>query len=67
MGRSVVGSIDSKVTFEGDLTNSLRMKRPLGCDQVWPLGAVRIVAQSSLAILVVVNVREEGFGNDAVL
>jgi len=67
MGRSVAGSIDSKAWSEGDLTNSLRMKRPLGCDQLWPLGAIRVVAQSSLAILVVVNVRDEGFGKDAVL
>jgi hypothetical protein len=59
MGRSVAGSMDSRVSLERDLTNSLRMNRPFGCDQLWPFGAVKDVVQSFLAVLVVVNVREE--------
>ena len=64
MGRSVAGSIDSKVSPKGDLTNSLRMNRPFGCDQLWPLGAIKDVVQSSLAVLDVVNEREGNVGEN---
>ena len=44
------GSIDVIVEPLEDFTNSLLMKRPVGCDHVLPFGAVRETVRSAMVL-----------------
>ena len=39
------GSMDVMVAPVEESTKSLLMKRPVGCDHVWPFGAVRVIPE----------------------